>query len=315
MRIILAPMEGLMDYYLRSVIGHFGGCDLVVGEFVRVVDALLPKSVFLKTIPEFSAALTDPPIRAQLLGSDPKALASNALRALELGSCGIDLNFGCPSRTVNNHKGGAILLREPDKIYRIISTVKAALPEDVCLSAKMRLGYDDTSLAIENALAMEAAGVNEITVHARTKMEGYRPPAHWEWIARINEATSINIIANGDIFSTQDYQRCIEITGCTDVMIGRGLVYQPDLALQIKSQLQQCTVTRLEWVRLAQQIHVFFQSMRGKVPERYICGRLKQWLKFLATRHEQAGTLFDQLKAVDDINQVEAALKKMLVIV
>ena len=312
MRIVLAPMEGLMDYYLRSVIGHFGGCDLVISEFVRVVDALLPRSVFLKTIPEFSATETHVPIRAQLLGSDPEALASNALRALELGSNGIDLNFGCPSKTVNNHKGGAVLLKEPDKIYRIINTVKSALPANVCLSAKMRLGYDDTVLAIENAQAMEAGGANEITVHARTKIEGYRPPAHWEWIARINEATSINVIANGDIFSVEDYQRCVEISGCEDVMIGRGLVYQPDLALQIKKRLQQQIVSGLEWPSLAQQIDAFFQSMLGKVPDRYISGRLKQWVKFLATRHNQAEILFNRLKSANDINQLQAALAEML---
>ncbi|WP_044617086.1 tRNA-dihydrouridine synthase [Gynuella sunshinyii] len=312
MRIILAPMEGLMDYYLRTVIKHFGGCDLIISEFVRVVDALLPESVFLKTVPELtttSSLPASPPVRVQLLGSDPNALADNALRALSLGSSGIDLNFGCPSKTVNNHNGGAVLLKEPEKIYRIINTVKTALPQGICLSAKMRLGYDDTSQAIENALAMEAGGAEEITVHARTKVEGYQPPAHWDWIARINEATQVNIIANGDIFSVSDYDECIQISGCQDIMIGRGLVYQPDLAMLIKDRSK----PHLEWQQLANQIHTFFSSMQGNVPDRYICGRLKQWLKFLATRHEQANKLFETLRPVNDVSQVRKILQENLV--
>lgn len=298
MRIILAPMEGLMDFYLRQLITDIGGFDLAISEFVRVVDRSLPESVFLQRAPELSQKAqtkSGTPLRVQLLGSDPEALLANAKTALALGSNGIDLNFGCPSKTVNKSCGGAVLLREPERIYQIVRHLRQNLP-GVTLTAKIRLGYDDTSLAIDNASAITDAGANELTVHARTKKQGYQPPAHWHWIDRIRQAVAIPVIANGDIFSVDDYWRCREISGCEDVMIGRGVIHQPDLARQIKSELIGEPWQALEWTDIHPRLVQFFDSMTGHVQPRYLGGRLKQWLKFLPKYYPEAELLFQSVR-------------------
>lgn len=310
MNIVLAPMEGLMDFYLRQLITDIGGFDLAISEFIRVVDRPLPDHVFHQCAPELehqAQTRSGTPVRIQLLGSDPEALLANARTALRLGSNGIDLNFGCPSKTVNKSCGGAVLLREPERIYQIVRHLREGLP-DQTLTAKIRLGYDDTSLAIENASAINDAGADALTVHARTKKQGYQPPAHWHWIDRIRKVVSIPVTANGDIFSVDDYWRCREISGCDDVMIGRGAIYQPDLARQIKAALASTEYQPLSWYQIKPRVLTFFDSMSEQVQPRYLGGRLKQWLKFLAQHYPEAGTLFDSIKTEHRPDLLRASL-------
>jgi len=110
MTILLAPMEGLLDHSLRDVLTRVGGIDRCVSEFIRITGQLLPERVFIRLMPELltgSRTAAGVPVRAQLLGSDPQCLADNAARLAELGAEGVDLNFGCPAKTVNRHRGGA----------------------------------------------------------------------------------------------------------------------------------------------------------------------------------------------------------------
>jgi len=185
MRILLAPMEGLLDHPLREVITRAGGIDLAVSEFIRITDQLLPERVFTRLVPELlTGGRTEAgtPVRAQLLGSDPGCLAENAAVIAALGpgaQFGIDLNFGCPAPTVNRHRGGAVLLDEPELVHAIVAAVRRAVPAHLPVSAKMRLGHRDESRMLDCARAIEAAGASELTVHARTKVHGYRPPAYW----------------------------------------------------------------------------------------------------------------------------------------
>ena len=151
LRIFLAPMEGLLDFVLRDILTRGGGVDLCVTEFVRVSGSALPKRSFHRIAPELLAGSLTPagvPVRVQLLGSDPHFMPLNAHRLATLAPAGIDLNFGCPAKTVNRHEGGAILLREPERIHRLVQAVREAIPSTLPLSAKMRLGYADKSLAV-----------------------------------------------------------------------------------------------------------------------------------------------------------------------
>ena len=157
MTILLAPMEGLLDFVLRDVLTRVGGIDRCVSEFIRITDQLLPERVFTRIVPELhngGRTFAGVPVRAQLLGSDPVCLAENAARLASLGPSGIDLNFGCPANVVNRHGGGAALLNEPETIFAIVSAVRRAVPAHMPVSAKMRLGYHDDSRAIECALAI-----------------------------------------------------------------------------------------------------------------------------------------------------------------
>lgn len=157
MRIILAPMEGVIDHIMRDLFTQLGGIDLCMTEFVRIVDQKLPDRVFYRLSPELhhqGKTANGTPVRIQLLGQDPGWLAENAAVATRLGSPGIDLNFGCPAKLVNKNKGGAILLREPETLYKIMKSVREAVPAYLPTTAKMRLGFEDKTLAIENAQAL-----------------------------------------------------------------------------------------------------------------------------------------------------------------
>jgi tRNA-dihydrouridine synthase C len=314
MRLIVAPMEGVVDYSMRRLIARVGGADQMVSEFVRVNDTLLPPKVFHKLIPELKqdyCGYGDTPLVVQLLGSDPESLAKNALIALELGAPAIDMNFGCPAKTVNKSRGGSILLKEPDVVHAAVRAVREAVPSDIEVSAKMRLGYEDKSLAIDNAQAIEAAGASYLTVHARTKVEGYKPPAHWEWISKIRNAVSIPVIANGEVWSVEDYDRCRDVSGCDDVMIGRGWVANPLLPLQIKDRsyptdLDEC------WQLLKPNILQFYEDVFSLIEERHVHGRIKQWCNMLGWHYPQAKTLFQELRTERDAVKIGDVLKRNL---
>ncbi|HWV09110.1 MAG TPA: tRNA-dihydrouridine synthase family protein, partial [Pseudomonas sp.] len=200
MQIALAPMEGLVDEILRDVLTRIGGIDWCVTEFIRVSERVLPVGTYQKLAPElFSGARTaaGTPLRVQFLGSDPQCLADNAAFACTLGAPVIDLNFGCPAKTVNKSRGGAILLKEPELLPAIVREVRRTVPASIPVTAKMRLGFDHKDHALECAEALADGGAAQLVVHARTKVEGYKPPAHWEWVARVQEAVKVPVFANG----------------------------------------------------------------------------------------------------------------------
>lgn len=323
MKLILAPMEGLIDVHMRTLLTRSGGFDHCVTEFMRVVDQLMPERVFYRVCPEAANGWRTPsgtPVHLQLLGSDPNAMAENACRAADLGAPVIDVNFGCPSKTVNNSKGGAVLLKEPETIHQILTTIRRALPSHVPLTAKMRLGFEDKSLAIDNAKAIETAGVQELCVHARTKVEGYRPPAHWEWIGRIRESVSINVVANGDITSPAEYARCRAISGCSDVMIGRSAVAQPDLAFKIKNmqplrassetppEPALTTPNDMSWRDALDLLQNLLVMTKHEGNAKYCPSRIKQWLSFLKSTHKEGEIFFESVKKLKSADDVEQAL-------
>jgi len=311
MQLALAPMEGLVDNVLRDVLTQVGGIDWCVSEFIRVSDRLLPPRVFHALAPELqdgARTRAGTPMRIQLLGSDPACLAENAALACTLGAPAIDLNFGCPAKTVNRSRGGAVLLNEPDLLYRIVHAVRAAVPTDIPVTAKMRLGCDRPDGALECARALAAGGAAELVVHARTKTQGYQPPAYWEWIARIREAIDITVIANGEIWSVDDWRRCREISGAEHFMLGRGLVARPDLALQIRAAANGASIDALGWDALRPQVRDYWRQVRAKVMPRFAPGRLKQWLFSLSRNYPDAQRLFDDIRRERDCAPIDRAL-------
>nr|WP_258173545.1 tRNA dihydrouridine(16) synthase DusC [Haemophilus influenzae] len=234
-------MQGVLDPFVRQLLTEVNDYDLCITEFVRVVDQLLPEKVFYRLCPElknqgFTSSGT--PVRVQLLGQHPEYLAENAIRAIELGSHGIDLNCGCPSKTVNGSNGGAALLKQPELIYRATQALRRAVPSEFPVSVKVRLGWDDISQAFEIADAVEQGGATEITVHGRTKSDGYRADRiNWKKIGKVRERLSIPVIANGEIWHWQDGQDCLSQTGCQDLMVGRGALNIPNLS-HVRNQMQ-----------------------------------------------------------------------------
>ncbi|WP_066016529.1 tRNA-dihydrouridine synthase [Endozoicomonas atrinae] len=302
MRLILAPMEGVMDHDMRDLLTGINTFDLCVTEFVRVTDTLLPNRVFYRICPELlqgAKTSNGTPVRLQLLGSNPEYMALNAQRAVKLGSPGVDINFGCPSKTVNKNRGGAILLREPDQLFSIVKAVRDAVPAELPVTAKIRLGYEDKSLFLENARAIEQAGASELAVHARTKAEGYRPPAHWEYIGKIRENLEIPVIANGEIWNHEDARRCMEASGCSDLMIGRPSLVTPNITTMIRE-----SVSPLSWHSVLQLILQLSDRDRKNGKWQYHPSRLKQWLNYLRKAYPEAQNLFERIRSLRDADAI-----------
>lgn len=300
MRILLAPMQGLVDPLMRDVLTRMGGIDLCVTEFVRVTQTLLPAKTFYRLCPELHTGgrtAAGVPVSVQLLGSDAACLADNAARAAALGAPCIDLNFGCPAPTVNRHCGGAVLLKTPDRLFEIVQAVRAAVPVAIPVTAKMRLGYDDTHQALACAQALATGGAAELVVHARTKVEGYRPPVHWDWLARIREAVNIPVVANGEVWTLADAHACLAESGCSDLMLGRGLVARPDLARQIACHARGEAYAPLDWMGLQAVVQGFFAQAQGMGNPHYPVARLKQWLGLVRLAYPPTTALFAALRA------------------
>lgn len=303
MRIILAPMEGLADAPIREILTAVGGIDRSVTEFIRVTHTMQPERVFYKYAPELKNGCNTRagvPVAIQLLGSDAAQMALHGAMAAELGAPQVDINFGCPAKTVNRHNGGSVLMRQPDEMHRITAAVRAAVPADIPVTAKMRLGYDDRSMAVACGQALDAAGAAEIVIHARSKVDGYKPPAYWEEVAKVREAVNTHVIANGEIWTVDDYWRCREVSGCDDIMIGRGLIARPDLARQIKASQRGETIPDLPWAEVVALIKNYGLELQDRLEDRYVTGRMKQWLNYLRKGYSEAEQCWPKARKFSD---------------
>jgi len=303
-KLVLAPMEGLTDPIMRDVLTHVGSFDWCVTEFIRVTDSVLPDHIYYSYCPELKTegkTAAGTPVHVQFLGNNPEMLAANAVRAAILGAPAIDMNFGCPAKTVNRHRGGSVLLDEPEVVYELVKAVRDAVPAHIPVSAKMRLGYMDRNFMLDNAHAIEDAGASWVTVHARTKADGYTPPAFWDQLQPIREALKINVIANGEIWNNTDARQCQLESGCEDLMIGRGAVTTPDLTQCIRNNSDE---PLLCWQDLlALQIRFINGPSKTEIG---MVGRYKQWLGMMSKHYPEAKMLWNEikrLKKIDEINE------------
>ncbi len=292
-------MEGVLDGLMRQILTELNPYDLCVTEFVRVVDAKLPAHVFYKISPELrqgGKTKAGVPVRVQLLGQSPHYMAENAAFVTELGSSGVDINFGCPSKTVNDNKGGAALLKDPALMYDIVFAIRDALPKDTVLSAKVRLGFSDCTHYHEIVDAVQQGGANEIVVHGRCKEDGYKAgTVRWDLIGDINKRLQIPVIANGDIWSPKEACACQAITNCSQLMVCRGALYVPNLGAMIKKGQ-----ARMSWGEVLDLL-VYYSEFELKGHKGfYYPNRIKQWLRYLQVAYEEAKTLFLQVRKLND---------------
>jgi len=300
-------MEGLADFWVRRALTDIGTYDWCVSEFVRVSGELLPPRVFYRWCPELhdgARTRSGTPVHLQLLGSDPACMADNAAVAVSLGAPAIDINFGCPAKIVNRHGGGAILLDEPDRVHAVTRAVRATVPDHIPVSVKMRLGNEDMALALDNAVAVEEAGAAWLTVHGRTKRQGYRPPAYWDRIGAIRERVALPVIANGEIWTAEDARRCQAESGCQDLMLGRGAVANPLLAREVAGG--PCG----QWPEVLAVLRGFGAEIVGTGSEAQLCGRIKQWLSYSRRRWPQAGPVMESVKRQTRLADLRALLDR-----
>jgi tRNA-dihydrouridine synthase C len=256
------------------------------------------------------------PVQVQLLGGDPDMLAQAAVVAVEAGARAVDLNFGCPARTVNRHDGGATLLKHPERIRAIVAAVRAALPIDIPVSAKLRLGWDDIRAIHVNAERAAEGGASWLTIHARTKCQGYRPPAYWKPIGQVRARLGLPVVANGEIWSLDDLRRCQYETGCEHFMLGRGALADPTLASAAACDLgvagsswKHFTWSPADWLRVILQF-VEISAAWG-LPQGYVASRIKQWLRIVKCN----GTLdwFDVVKGEQELHELLSRLDALAV--
>lgn len=295
---MLAPMEGVVDAPMRDFLTHIGGYDRCVTEFIRVVDQTYPRHVFTRFCPELlngGKTTAGIPVYIQLLGSDTTAMARNARKAAKLGALGIDINFGCPSKTVNQRDGGSVILREPQRVTTILTAVRDAVPIDTPVTAKIRLGFEHAENFSAIIEAVKASNINELCVHARTKKHGYHPPAYWSRVAEAQEKLTIPVIINGEIWTPDDARKACQQSHCQDIMLGRGGIARPDLALHIRAQLMNLPYTPMLWESVWEKVQQQAMMLHRIMPK-YAGTRTKQWLRYLCRNYPEAHLAFTQVK-------------------
>lgn len=325
--VVLAPMEGLSDAPMRAVQGDIGAFTYAVAEFVRISSNVPGRAVFHRMVPELCEGAKTPgglPVQVQLLGGHPGRMAQAAVVACEAGATAIDINFGCPAATVNNHDGGASLLKHPLRLREIVRAVRDAVPPAIPVSAKLRLGWDSPDAIFENAQRVAEGGADWLTIHGRTREQCYRPPVLWKPIGVVREQVDIPVVANGDIWTLADFRRCREETGCTRFMLGRGGLADPFLSHQIAAELGIPAKTGeagaapsnaenrpplLDWRPYLRRLIAASEAYGLNSPERptrYLIQRLKQWLRIANLCGNCPA--FDAVKRTESVEELFALL-------
>lgn len=255
----LAPMEGVGDRTFRKAIASIGGFDEAVRDFLRV-----PSNAHVKSLAKVYIAdeLAPIPLAAQIMGSDPELMAEMAQELAQLGAQRIDVNCGCPSNTVTGRGAGSSLLKNPVFLNEVAGAVVKAVTIPVTI--KMRSGYEDLSLFDENILSAQESGVRYITLHPRTKVDGYGPPARWDLIARAKSLLKIPLIGNGDILSVEDALTMLRTTGCDGLMIGRGSIINPFIFHQIRAYY-----SKVPYEPTWEDFLGFFDTFIAETPEEF----------------------------------------------
>lgn len=231
-RVALAPVASITNSIYRRLCKE-QGADYCVTELVSS-EALTRDSLRSYDLARFTPA--ERPVAVQIFGGDPGKMATAAELVNELEPDAIDINMGCPARKVTRNAGGSDLLRDLPRLGRVVSAVVARAQSPV--SVKIRAGWDEQSVvAVEAAHIIESEGAQWVSLHARTKSQGFGGRACWDWIAAVKDAVRIPVIGNGDITTADDAMRMFAQTGCDTVMIGRGSFGYPWIFAQIKARL------------------------------------------------------------------------------
>lgn len=311
--LVLAPMDGVTDHLMRRILSGIMPFSYCVTEFLRISGIVPPLHVFRRSMPELCDSCrtaSGAAVQLQLLGGDPEVMARSAERAIEAGAAGIDLNFGCPAPTVNRHDGGATLLKYPERIEKIVGAVRSAVPSHLPVSAKLRLGWDDPSAVIVNAERAARGGASWITIHGRTRMQGYTPPAYWEPIGAVRRNLSIPVVANGEIWSLDDLKRCEEQSGARHFMLGRGALSSLTLVSECARYLGieaigQSEGAGLTWLGVVEALAR--ESRTAQEADRRTTARMKQWLNYAHKR--RAVPWFDRVKCSLSSAELVAAIR------
>jgi len=314
MLISLAPMEGVIDSSMRQMLSALGGYNRCVTEFIRVTNSVVPTKVFHRLCPELldgGYTRSGTPVYIQLLGSDSDRMARSAVVGVKAGAPGIDLNFGCPTKIVNRHNGGSALLKQPTLVGEIVAAVRDRIDPKIPVCAKIRLGFDHADFLAEIVERIAESGANELCIHARTRADGYKPPAYWHHIGKLNHPENTRLIVNGEIWTVDNARDALHQSRCQSLMLARGALAQPNLAQQIKNEISDHAMetAAMSWQEVLVLVERFYRESDSQNPK-YAGNRTKQWLGYLRQRYPDADTLFQDIKRIRDKGEISNTIFK-----
>ncbi len=227
-RVLQSPLSGVTDLVFRRLVRRYAPTSMLYTEMVSAKEIH-----HLHELPKLmEIGINEQPISIQLFDCRPDFMGEAAKKAVAQGAETIDINMGCPVNKITKKGGGSFLLCQPEIAEAIVKAVVEAV--DVPVSVKTRIGWSEAEInIIEFAQRLESAGAAMLTLHGRTRAQGYLGKANWEWIKRVKETLSIPVIANGDIFSVEAAVNCLELTGADGVMCSRGTLGYPFLVGEI----------------------------------------------------------------------------------
>jgi tRNA-dihydrouridine synthase B len=227
-RVLQSPLSGVTDMVFRRLVRRYAPDSMMYTEMVNATGLH-----YVKQLPKLMEIDPDErPISIQLFDCRPDFLAEAAQMAVAEGADTVDINMGCPVNKITKNGGGSSLLRQPEIAAAIVRSVVEAV--QVPVTVKTRIGWSDQEInAVEFAQRMQDAGAQMLTLHGRTRAQGYNGSARWEWIAKVKEVLTIPVIANGDIFSVEAAVRCLEQTQADGVMCSRGTLGYPFLVGEV----------------------------------------------------------------------------------
>lgn len=298
-RIILAPMDGVSDLPFRSLARQLGSA-VSFTEFINAIDIVNGHPDLARRL---QFAEFERPVAFQIFDDDPVRIVDAAQMLLSYQPDIIDVNLGCSAKCVTNRGAGAALLREPRKIGEIFSNLTRALP--VPVTGKIRLGWDDTSLNyLEVARTIQDNGGSLVSVHGRTRVQGYTGLARWEPIREIKQTLIIPVVANGDISTVSDIDNVIQLTGCDAVMIGRAALENPWLFSRLdRADITVDTVQEL-MIEHFQGSLAYYGNERGIVLFRKYAKRLLQPYNLPAEEMKNLLTLIDPNEFMNSLNLI-----------
>ncbi|HRJ88447.1 MAG: tRNA dihydrouridine synthase DusB [Blastocatellia bacterium] len=270
--LILSPMAGVTDYTFRRLIKRRGGVGLVVSEFISVEGLTRgnPKSRRQMNFDE-----EERPFAVQIFGGRPERMAMGAEMAQEVGADILDVNCGCPAPKVVKNGGGSGLLREPGRLEEILKAIKNAIT--IPLTLKLRTGYSDASInVVEIAKMAEQCGVEHIQVHGRTREQGYKGLANWDFIRSVKAAVKIPVSGNGDITTIEYGMRKWRESGVDGILIGRGAMQNPWIFRQFADVLAGREPYQPDLDEKKAVLLEFFEMCLEEMPELVALGKMKQ---------------------------------------
>jgi len=298
--LLLAPMAGLTHSALRRIMIGFGGVGLLSTEMLS--SRRLP-SENPRISPYLIRTGKETPLSYQLLTCTDKEIgrAIDALHAFKADA--VDLNMGCPSSSVGRFGAGGMLMERPDEARRIVAETRklTALP----LSVKIRLGTDSDSGKLKTFCSMlEGEGIDMLTVHARFKHEPFARDPRWAYIAEIKECIRIPVVANGGIFSVEDAEKCLRVSGADGLMLGRGAVTRPWLFAEIAGSVFGADITLPE-VSLPDIYNDFFEALNTDYRPIYQLGRLKEFTHYFARNYKFGHYLASKIQSSSSMDEAK----------